>query len=99
MKDHRAGRVLPARAAAEDSDAIEVVIGIFCRGGLVPEDAIGETSITEVMPADVVKGLGTKSGSHGIHLHDDEAQIGEVGRAALGAKSLGNVSALGTVID
>ena len=94
VKDDRPGRVLPARRGAVNSDAINVVIRVLRGGGLVPEDAIGEAGVGEVVPADIVKRLGTVRRAHAVHLHHDEAQVGQRGVAAEGAERLGHERSL-----
>ena len=56
--------------------------GYLLRRGLVPEDAVGEAGVLEVVPADVVERLGAVGRPHAVHLHDDEAQVGQRRRTA-----------------
>src|SRR5262245_41214063 len=77
MKQDTASRVLAAGRDAINSHAVDIVTGIFLGGGSVPEDAVREASVFQVMPADVVKGFGAIGGSHAINLNDDEPQVGQ----------------------
>ena len=75
MEQHGARGVLPAGGVAVDADAADVVIRILLRHGLVPQDAVREAGVLEVLPAHVVKRLGAVGRAHAVHLHDDEAQV------------------------
>ena len=77
MEQHAGRRVLAAGRGAVDPDAAEVVPGVLPGDGLVPEDAVGEAGVLEVVPADVVKRLGPVGRPHAVDLHDDEAQVGQ----------------------
>ncbi len=49
MKEQRAGGALAARRRAVNSHAADVVIGIFGRDRLVPENAVGKSSVFEAV--------------------------------------------------
>ncbi len=49
MEEQRAQRVLSARRCAVDADARDVVPGVLRRHRLVPQDAIGEAGIAQVL--------------------------------------------------
>src|SRR5688572_24887901 len=64
MEEQGAERVLAARRTAVDTDAGDVVGGILLRRRLVPEDAIGEAGVSEVLPGDVMECLRAVAGAH-----------------------------------
>ena len=99
MEQHAGGRVLAAGRGAVDADAAEVVPRILLGDGLVPEDAIGEAGVLEVVPADVVKRLGAIGRPHAVDLHDDETQVGQRREPADRAERLGNERALRAGVD
>src|SRR5262249_14221072 len=74
-----------------NTDAVDVVVRVFLRDRLVPEDAVGEAGVGEFVPADVVEFLGAVGRAHAVDLCDDEA---EVGQGIAGAKRLGHERAL-----
>src|SRR5262249_25592778 len=86
VEQQRAGRVLPTGRAAGDADAADVVVWVLSCDGRVPEDAVGEARVTEVVPAHVVERLGAALRPHAVHLHDDETEPGEVDEAGGGAE-------------
>ncbi len=77
MEEHGAGGILPAGGGAIDADAGEIHVRILRGGGLHPQNAVGESGVLEVVPADVVKRLRAVGGAHAVDLHDDEAQVGQ----------------------
>ena len=62
MEQHRARGVLPARRGAVNADAVGVHVGILFCGGFDPENAVGETGVGEVVPANVVESFGAIGG-------------------------------------
>src|SRR5438105_836704 len=72
VEEQRPGGTLPASRVTVDARAAGVVITVRRRGRLVPEDAIREAGIFEVVPADIVKRFGTIGGAHAVNLHDDK---------------------------
>ena len=42
----------------------------------MPQDAIGETGVADVLPRHVVKRLRAVRRPHAVDLHDDEAELG-----------------------
>ena len=99
MKKHAPGCVLATRRDPVDAHPAQVVIGILRRGRLVPEDSIGEPGVLEVVPADVVKGLGAICRSHAVDLHDDEAEVRQRSVLVERAERLGNERALRARVD
>ena len=99
MKQHRAGRVLAAGGTAVNADARNVVVRIFFRDRLMPQNAIGKTGICQVVPANIVKRLRAIGRAHAVHLHDDETQIVERSPAVRGTKRLGNVRIVRARVD
>ena len=77
MEQHAGGRILAAGRRAVDPHPAQVVLRVFLGDGLMPENAVGETGVLEVVPADVVKRLGAIGRPHAVHLHDDETQVGQ----------------------
>src|SRR5262245_39653259 len=75
VEQNGTGSVLSTCGIPVDADPIQVVVGIPCGRGFVPENAILKTSVLEVLPTDIVEGLGTIGGAHAIDLHDDKAQV------------------------
>ena len=75
MEQHAAQRVLPAGRGAVDADARDVVPRIFRRDRLVPEDAIGEAGVAQILPRDIVECLRAIAGAHAVDLDDDEARV------------------------
>ena len=65
----------------------------------MPEDPVGKAGVLEVVPADVVERLGSIGRPHAVHLHDDEAQVGQRSESPRGAEGLGDVRALGAGVD
>src|SRR5438067_2368406 len=53
MEEQGAGRVLPARRAAVAADASDVVEQILLGDRLMPQDAVREAGVLEVLPADI----------------------------------------------
>ena len=82
----RAERVLPAGRRAVDADARDVVPRILRGDRLVPENAVGKPGVAQVLPRDVVERLRAIRRAHAVHLHDDEAQLGEVAHAVRDAE-------------
>ena len=74
VEQQRAERVLPARGRAVDADAVDVVPRVLRRDRAVPEDAVRKACVFEVLPADIMEGLGAIRGAHAIHLCHDETQ-------------------------
>jgi len=85
--------VLAARRAAKDADAGQVHPRARGGGGLHPRDAVGKTSVFEVLPARVVEGLGAPVGAHAVDLDEEvvgarpAAEVVEL-RVALGGAEL-----------
>ena len=50
---------------------------VLRRDRLVPQDAIGEAGVAEVLPRDVVERLRAIRRAHAVDLHDDEAELGD----------------------
>src|SRR5205823_5978632 len=84
MEEQSAGRVLPARRAAVDADASDVVERILLGDRLMPQDAVRKAGVLEVLPADIVKGLRAVGGPHAVDLHDDEAEVSKRRKSANG---------------
>ena len=82
VKEQRPGRALPPGGPAVDPHPGGVVPRILLRHGLVPENAIGEAAILQVLPADIMKGLGTIGCPHPVNLDDDKAHVRPGGVAA-----------------
>src|SRR5690348_16638381 len=99
MKENGRGSVLAARRGAIDTDAGDVIPGIFGGDGFVPENTVGETGVFEVFPANVVEGFGTIRCAHAIDLHNDKAEISQRGEAAGAAEGLRDVRSLGASVD
>src|SRR5262249_14218558 len=99
MEEQGGGGVLTARGSAVDAHPADVVIGVFLRYRLVPEDAVGKAGVLEVVPADIVERLRAIGRPHAIYLHDDESQIGERGKATGGAEGLRDVGAVRAGVD
>src|ERR1700678_1820689 len=57
MELERAQGILTAGGTAVDTEAADVVVGIFRGSRLVPENAVGKPGVPEVLPGDVVKSL------------------------------------------
>ena len=77
VKQQAAQCVLAAGRSAVDADARDVVVGVFRCNRLVPENAIGETGIAEVLPGHVVKRLRAVRRAHAVDLDHDEAEFGQ----------------------
>ena len=77
MEEQPAERVLSAGRRAVDADARDVVVRILRRDRLVPEDAIREAGVAEVLPRDVVERLRSVRRPHAVDLDDDEAELGD----------------------
>ena len=75
-EEQAAERVLAAGRRAVEPDARDVVGRILRRHRLVPEDAIGEAGVLDVLPRDVVEGLRAVARPHAVDLHDDEPDFG-----------------------
>ena len=65
----------------------------------MPEDAVGEAGVFDVVPAHVVKRLGSIRRPHAVDLDHDETQVGERGEPVGGAEGLGDERALRPRID
>ena len=63
VKEKGASRALSAGGAPVDANAADVVPWVFPRIGLMPENAIGESGVLQVLPANVMKRLGAVGGS------------------------------------
>ena len=77
VEQQRAHRVLATRRATEDPDAADVIPRILRRVRLVPEDAVGEPGVTDVLPRHVVEPATAVCGAQAIDLHDDESEFGD----------------------
>ena len=50
--------------------------GILRGNRLVPQDAIREPSVAQVLPRDVMERFGAIRRAHAVDLHDDKAELG-----------------------
>ena len=92
--------VLPTGGAAVDAHAVDVHIGILSGGSLDPGDAVGQSGILQVLVAHLLELAGAERGGHGVELHHDEAQLGQLGHAPVpGAERLGHVLVAGAAVD
>ena len=86
---HRAQRVLPAGGSAVDAHMRQVHEGVRGRRRLDPEDAIGQTGIAEIFPADILEFLRAARGPHAIHLHNDKSPVRQFLLRVAGVETLG----------
>ncbi len=75
MEEDRAGGVLPAGRSAVNADARDVVPRILPVDRLMPQDAVGETGIGDVLPRVIVERLRAVARAHAIDLHQHEADF------------------------
>ncbi len=95
MEQHAGRRVLAARRRAVDPHPAEVVPRVLLGDGLVPEDAVREAGVLDVVPADVVKRLGPVGRPHAVDLDHDETRGPSATRNRLHrAEGLGDERAL-----
>src|SRR5439155_21620417 len=99
MEEEAAERILSARRSAVDPDARDVVERIFRRDRLVPEDAIGEAGVAEILPGDVVECLRSIRRAHAVNLHDDEPELGLRLHLVVGEERLRHERALRPRVD
>ena len=94
MCEQTAEGVLSSRAGAINTDARDVHFGMLRRGSFNPKDAIGKSSVTNILPADIVKFFRTMAGAHAVHLHDDETQFRQLLHSRHRTEHLGRKRAL-----
>src|SRR4051812_47023412 len=99
MKNHGGSGVLSASRGAENTDAADIQVWIFSSGCLDPGDAVGQSGVREIVPANSMKRLGAEGGAHGITLDEDKTGIGQAAGAVAGAERFRHIGALRTVID
>src|SRR5688572_16656445 len=58
MEKNSGGGVLSAGGCSKNANARNVEVAKFFRGGFHPENAIFETAVFEILPANVVKSFG-----------------------------------------
>src|SRR5687767_13832543 len=92
-------RVLPTGRCAVEADPRDVVIRILRRHCLVPEDAVREAGVAEVLPRHVVEGLRAVVRTHTVDLHDDEPDLRLRLHGVEGAKGLGDEGTLRPGVD
>src|SRR6185436_9886568 len=81
--EHGGEGVLAAGASSEDAHAGEIHPGARRRCRLHPCDAIRETAVLEILPANVVEGARTPVGAHAVDLDDDEPEFRDRARLVL----------------
>src|SRR5262249_17939307 len=99
MKQNGPCGVLSASRCAVNADARNVQAWIFRGGGFHPEDAVWETGVLEVVPADVVKRLRAVGCAHAVDFHHDKAKLGQRLVARTRAEGLWDVRALWPGVD
>jgi len=82
--------VLATGRVSVDSHSRDVIIGILSGHGLVPQNPVWKASIAQVLPADIMEGLGPVTGTHAVYLYDDESHLGQCLHAIAGAERLGH---------
>src|SRR5665213_343399 len=99
MEEHCAERVLSTGRRTVDPHAADVVERVFGGDRLVPQNAVRETRVSEVLPRDIMKRLGPIRRTHPVDLHDDEANLRLRLHPGLRSKCLGDERILRARVD
>jgi len=97
--EQRPHGILAAGGTAVNVDARKVHVRIFSRWCLNPGDAIGETGILEVFPANVMKGLGASVGAHTVDDNHNKFQFSHAPLVAIFRETFWNKLAVWASIN
>ena len=99
MINQRAHGALAARRAAVNADPLEVELGKTVCGRFEPGYAVRESSVMQVLPADIMKTFMSPVGPHAVDLHHDKTKLADLAVAGHQAERLRDKMILGAGID
>ena len=72
------GRALSAGRVTKDTYPADIHVRITGGRGFDPFDPVRETAVFQVLPANIMEGLGAVRGTHAVYLHHNKAQFGQL---------------------